>query len=516
MSSTFTGLYTATTGLYASQAAMAVATNNISNANTDGYSRKTITQSAIGPAAVYLSSASTGSGTEITSVSRERNALLDAQYWGENSVAAAWTTKATALGELEDVLEDISNKDGFDTIMSEFAAALEDVSTAPDSTDARTCLQQAGEAVCDYLNSMADSLADIREGLNEDVNTTVSEINAYSEQIAALNQQIQKVQVAGTDGSDLEDQRDVLIDKLSALINVEVTETSAGTSMKGEPVTTIVISIDGGTLVNGGSFRMLACNEVADPTSEQIGMYEVVWSDTQSAMAPESGQLGALLELRDGTGEEGDYKGVVFYMNQLDTYARTLAESFNEGTASYSGHADGYDMDGNTGICFFTYDDMSSASFLDRTTTPSAATMAAAYANITAANISLSYEVSTDVSNIAASSSADTSETDNNENILALISLCDSTEVFGNCSLNDYLESMTATLGTATSYADTQSERHDTILSAVNTRRASVSSVSTSEETTKLVLYQEAFAASAKAISKWEEVYQTMLDMVNG
>ena len=224
MASTFIGLYSAASGLYASQAAMAVATNNISNANTDGYSRKTITQSAIGPAAVYISSASTGSGTEITSVSRERNALIDAQYWAENSVAVAWETKSSTLNELEDVLEGISSDDGFDSIMSEFTSALEDVSTDPDSTDARTGLQQAGEAVCDYLNSMAASLSDIRDGLNENVKMTVSEINSYSEQIAALNQQIQQAQVAGTDASDLEDQRDLLIDGLSGLVDIDVTE----------------------------------------------------------------------------------------------------------------------------------------------------------------------------------------------------------------------------------------------------------------------------------------------------
>ena len=507
MSSTFTGLYTATTGLYASQAAMAVATNNISNASTDGYSRKTVTQSAIGPAAVYISSASTGAGTEVTSVSRERDALLDAQYWAENSVAVEWETKSSALGELEDVLQDISSEDGFDTIMSEFAAALEEVSTDPDSTDARTCLQQAGQAVCDYLNSMATSLSEIREDLNENVKMTVSEINSYSEQIAALNRQIQKAQVAGTDASDLEDQRDLLIDELSALADIEVTETTVGMSVTGEEVATLVISIDGGTLVNGGNYRTLECNTAMNATGVQNGMVEVVWSDTQSAVTPESGQLGALLELRDGTGEDGDYKGVVYYMNQLDEYAQTLAEAFNEGTASYSGHADGYDSDGDTGICFFTYDGVDSTTLGNNVD---------GYDAITAANISLSYEVQTDVANIAASSSSDTTETDNNENMLALIDLFDSDEVFGNCSLADYLESMTATLGTSSSYATTQSERHDEILSSVNTRRSSVSSVSTSEETTNLVLYQEAFAASAKAISMWEEVYQTMLDMVNG
>ena len=507
MASTFIGLYSAASGLYASQAAMAVATNNISNANTDGYSRKTITQSAIGPAAVYISSASTGSGTEITSVSRERNALIDAQYWAENSVAVAWETKSSTLNELEDVLEGISSDDGFDSIMSEFTSALEDVSTDPDSTDARTGLQQAGEAVCDYLNSMAASLSDIRDGLNEDVKMTVSEINSYSEQIAALNQQIQQAQAAGTDASDLEDQRDLLIDGLSGLVDIDVTETTVGTSATGKEVTTLVISIDGGTLVNGGNYRTLECKEVVDATSIQNGMVETVWSDTQSAVTPESGQLGALLELRDGTGEAGEYKGIVYYVNQLDDYAKTLAEAFNEGTDSYSGHADGYDSDGDTGICFFTYDGVDSATLESSSD---------GYSAITAANISLSYEVQTDVENIAASSSADTTETENNENILALIDLCDSDEVFGNCSLTDYLTSMTATLGTATAYANTQSERHDEILCSINTRRASVSSVSTSEETTKLVLYQEAFAASAKAISMWQEVYQDMLDMVNG
>jgi len=515
MSSTFTGLYSATTGLYASQAAMSVATNNISNGNTDGYSRKTVTQSAIGPAAVYISSASTGSGAEITSISRARDASLDSAYWAENSAATAWETKSTTLGELEGVLEDISSEDGFDTTMSEFSAAMEDVATDPSSADARTCLQQAGQAVCDYLNSMATSLSTKRAALNDDVKTSVSEVNSYSERIAALNQQIQKAQVGGTDASDLEDQRDLLIDNLSALVNVTVTTTSAGLSVTGEKISTLVISIDGGTLVNGGNYRTLECSEVVDTTSTENGMYEVKWSDTGSAVEPESGQLGALLDLRDGTGENGAYKGVLYYMGQLDEYAQTLAEAFNEGTSSYSGHADGYDSNGDTGICFFTYDETSSSSFLDRNSTPTDTEVATAYAHITAANISLSSDVLNDVSKIAASSSSDATQTGNAENMLGLIDLCQSKEVFGNCSPSDYLESMTATLGSSNSYATTQSKRHDEILSSVDTRRASVSSVSTTEEATNLVLYQQAFAASAKSISMWQEVYQTMLNMVN-
>ena len=504
MSSTFTGLYSATTGLNVSQAAMAVTSNNISNANTDGYSRKTLTQVSVGPAAVYISSSSTGSGAEVTAISRARNELLDQQYWAENSLATAWETKASFMSELEDVLEDVSGEDGFESIMDDFYTALEDLATDPSGTEARTCLQQAGVAVCDYLNSMASTLSQLRNELNEEVKTTVEEINSYSKQIAALNTQIQKGAVAGSDTSDLEDQRDLLIDELSVLADIDVSETTVATSTTGEGVSTVVISIDGGTLVNGGNYRTMECSEITDGT-DQNGMYEVVWSDTQSSVAPESGQLGALLELRDGTGENGGYKGVLYYMEQLDEYAQTLAEAFNEGTSSYSGHVDGSSADGTTGICFFTYDSVTSDTLESN---------ADGYDAITGANISLSYEVLEDVANIAVSSSSDVEETENSEVLAGLIDLCESDEVFGNCSLNDYLESLTATIGTASSYASSQSERHDTILGAINTRRASVSSVSTNEETTNLVLYQEAYAASAKAVSMWEELYQVMLNMV--
>lgn len=495
MSSSFTGLYSATSGLYASQTAMAVTTNNISNANTEGYSRKTITQSAIGPAAVYISSVSTGSGVQVTSVERARDELLDEQYWEENSVATEWSTKATYLSSLEDTLEDIDG-DGLSTLMDDFATAMEDLAGDPSSTEARTAMQQAGVAVCDYLNSMATSLADLREQMNEEVKTSVDEINSYSKQIAALNTQIQQVAAAGGDASDLEDQRDVLIDSLSALVDIEVSETKVATSVNGDSVTTLVISIDGDTLVNGGNCNSLEC------VKDDEGMYQVQWSDSGETMSPESGQLGALLELRDGSGENGEYKGVVYYMNQLDEYAQTLAEAFNEGTTSYDGHTAGYDADGDTGICFFSYNGEDSATL-----------EAAGYTAVTAANISLSAEVLADVSNIATATAADESE--NAEGLQDLIDLLDSDELFGDACSADFLDALTVTFGTQSSYATTQSDRHDTILNTIDSSRDSVSSVSTNEETTNLVLYQEAYAASAKAVSMWQQLYQDMLDMVS-
>ncbi len=508
MVTTFSGLYTASRGLYVSLAAEAVTTNNISNANTTGYSRKTVAQTSIGPAAVYVKSTDTGGGAEVTSISRTRSKLLDQKYWQESSVNGEWSTKSSYLTQLESVMGATSTN-GYSTIMEEFNSSLEDLSTDPSSSDARTAVQQAGVAVCDYLNSMAKSFSDLRDDVNADVKTTVEEINAYSTQIANLNEQIQRAAVAGADVSDLEDQRGVLLDKLSVLVSIDVSETTVATSVNGDKVTTLTISIAGGTLVSGGTARTLECNQITGSSdSSQNGMYEVCWSDTQKTVSPDDGQLGALLELRDGTGENSEYKGILYYMNQLDDFAQTFAEAFNEGTASYSGHADGYGSDDSTGVRFFSYDETVSPD-----STATASDLTTFYSHITAASISLSSDVLDDVAKIAAASAAD--EAENSENVSDLIDLCASNEMFAGTSAEDAMNSIVATLGTSSSYAATQSERHDSILSTIESLRSSISGVSTNEEATNLVLYQQAYAASAKAVSMWQEIYDEMLGMVN-
>lgn len=508
MVTTFSGLYTASRGLYVSLAAEAVTTNNISNVNTTGYSRKTVSQTAVGPAAVYVKSTDTGSGAEVTSISRTRSKLLDQKYWQESSVNGEWSTKSSYLTQVEEALG-ATDTDGYSSIMSAFNSSLEDLSTDPSSADARTALQQAGVALCDYLNSMATSLSELRDDVNADVKTTVEQINSCSTQIAALNEQIQRVAAAGGDSSDLEDQRGVLLDQLSALVSIDVSETTVATSVNGDKVTTLTISIAGGTLVSGNTARTLECNQITGSSdSSQNGMYEVLWSDTQKTVTTGDGQLGALLELRDGTGTNSEYKGILYYMNQLDEFAQTFAEAFNEGTASYSGHADGYGTDDSTGVRFFSYDETASPDSTATTTD-----LTTFYSNITAANISLSSDVLNDVAKIAAASTAD--EAENGENVSDLISLCASTEMFGGASAEDAINSIVATLGTSSSYAATQAERHDSILSTIDSLRSSISGVSSNEEATKLVTYQQAYAASAKAVSMWQEIYDTMLGMVN-
>ena len=516
MISTFSGLNTATRGLYASQIAESVTTNNISNANTEGYSRKTISQTAVGPAAIYIKSTDTGSGSEVTSISRTRSALLDQKYWKESGVSSEWTTKASYLMQIEDVMQ-TTDTSGYSMIMDKFYSSLEDLSTDPSSAESRTAVQQAGVAVCDYINSMASSISKLRDDVNAEVKTTVEEINSYSTQIAKLNQQIQRAAAGGADASDLEDQRGIFIDKLSMLVKIDVSLTKVATSATGDAVNTLNISIHGGSLVLGNTARKLECDQLTGSSdSTKNGMIDVRWSDTQKELTSSGGQLGALLELRDGTGINSDYKGILYYSNQLDDFARTFAETFNEGTTSYSGHIDGYGEDDSTGNCFFSFDGKSSTDLVsatDRSATNSAALIATDYKKITAANISLSSDVLDDTAKIATSSAS--GEAENNNNLLDLIQICEGTEMFGNTSPTDEMNSIVATLGTASSYASVQATNQKSFLSAIDTLRNSVSGVSTNEESTNLVVYQKAYSASAKAVSMWQEIFADMLDMVN-
>ncbi|MDR3588411.1 MAG: flagellar hook-associated protein FlgK, partial [Negativicutes bacterium] len=482
MASTFMGISIANTGLSSSQIGLSTTTNNISNENTTGYSRQVVTQIAVGPAAVYTKSSYVGSGSDVTSVDRVSSFRLNQKYWEENTALGEWDTKSSYLTQVEEVLGTSSDDDDFSTTMDSFYSALSDLSSDPSSDSARAVVREDGEAVCEYLNNASSELTSLRADVNSDVKTQVDEINSYSQQIADLNQRISVAEASGSSANELEDQRDLLVDKLSALADVSVTKTVIGTTAGGSDVTTYDISVGGATLVSGNEARQLECTTGTD------GMYDVVWADTGASFSPgSSGSLKADLDLRDGTGSDGEYQGIPYYMSQLDTFAQTFAEAFNEGvykdgSSYYSGYSAGYGTDGNTGYRFFSYDGLSSSTLAADI---SSSSMADVYANITAANISLSSDVEDDLSTIAAASSADDTSGDNT-NVQNLISICDDSRMFASGTAEDYYNSIIATLGTATSFASRQDSVQSSIASYIDSSRSSVSGVSTNEETANL------------------------------
>lgn len=511
MNSTFMGLAIATRGLIASQGGLAVTSTNISNANTEGYTRQTVNQTAAGPAAVYNGRACIGSGAQVNSIDRVRDTRLDQKYWQENQALGEWETKADALNEIEEIFGEPSSN-GFSTTMNGFYSALEDLSKDPSSASARENVKEEGVSVCKYLNDEAHRLSQLRQDTNSTVKTNVEEINSYTTQIAELNKKIRQAASVSADTNALEDERVGLIDKLSKLTKVSANEIVVGKQPDGTEDKILSINVDGQTLVSDGEARKLECYEIQDG-SNQNGMYGVRWQDTGESFNPSNGALKGALDIRDGTGNGGEYEGVCYCINQLDKLSRTFAKAFNEGVfldgnSYYAGHAGGVGADGSTGIRFFSFDGKSSAALI-----ASGTDIDTAYNNVIAANISLSQDIQDDFNKIAASSATGGSE--NNQNISDIIKLCKDTRLFNKGNPEDFMNSIVSTLGTGSSYAQRNTDNLNKVVKNVNDRRMSVSGVSVNEETGNLTKYEQAYDASSQMVNVWNSIYKETINLIS-
>lgn len=500
MASTFLGLSIATRGLNAAQIGAAVTTNNMSNIDTTGYSRQVVNQTSIGPAAVYSSSL-VGGGVEVSSVDRVRSFRLDQKYWQQNSAASAADARSTYLEQIESVFGSTDTSD-ISTALDNFYADLEQLSTDPGDTSARAVVLEAAKSLCTALNEASSSLSALRSDINSDVKTTVEQINSYATQIAALNKQISVASASGADANELEDQRGVLVDKLSGLVGIEVSEGDNDT---------LTITVEGTNLVSGSKARALECYTVTDAASEQYGMYGIRWADTGKEFnSGDAGALNGYLAVRDGNSISS--QGIPYYVNLLDGFTQTFAMAFNEGvtsgTTTYSGHTDGVGLDGTTDIRFFSYDDLSSAELM-----ASGSDTASVYKNITAANITVSQDIQDNINKIAAASS--TGGDDNSENLTDIISICTDVNISGNATVTDLYSVIVTTVANASSNAQTEYNRKSATATYIDTSRASVSAVSSDEETVNMTIYQAAYAASAKMVSAWNELYETTINMVD-
>ncbi|HWR07508.1 flagellar hook-associated protein FlgK [Sporomusa sp.] len=511
MMSAFLGLNIATRGLYASQAALGVTTHNISNVNTPGYSRQSPLQRASGPAAYYNGHSRLGIGSQVDTVERIRDLRLDQKYWQENDSLGEWESKQKMLNEIELVLGEPSSN-AFNSAFNQFYSAMESLSKAAGDSSARTNLRQTASSICEYFNNTAKHFTQLRQDTNAEVRVAVDEINSYSKQIAELNQRIRQAALSGGTTNDLEDQRDVLIDHLSKLAKVDVSATTTGKLPDGRDLKTMSISINGSTLVNDNKARILECYQIQ--SGDQEGMYGIRWQDTGDEFAAGGGSLKSYLEMRDGSGVDSQFKGLPYYQSQLDEFARTFAKAFNEGvfkdgTSYYPGHAGGKGLDGSTDIRFFSFDHKSSADLM-----ASGGDQNAIYNHITAASLTLSADVETDLNKIAAASAA--GGKDNNENIQQLIKLCKDTRMFNKGTPEDFMNSIIAALATNSTQAQTAADRQSRIIKTVSDWRTSVSGVSSNEETSNLTRYQQAYAASGKIISVWDEIYKETINLISG
>ena len=327
MPSTFFGLNIAYTGLQAANASLNTTGNNISNVETKGYSRQETIQSAAAALRMNTTYGMAGSGVVTTEIKQVRNKYYDLKYWNNNSSLGNYNMKQYYMLQIENYFTETDTVKGFGTIFSDMFSGLDEVyKNSGDNTKKDQFLSLAGN-LAEYFNSMYTNLQKLQEDANAEIKNKVDEINSIASQLVVLNKQINTIEITGVTANELRDQRALLVDELSAIVDVEVTETpiytTAGGNVESGTYKYSVTIAGGQSLVDGYEYNTLKCvaRENKVNQSDADGLYDIVWSnDLEFNLYGKNlgGELKGLVEIRDGNNEEyfhGTVSAVGSYTN---------------------------------------------------------------------------------------------------------------------------------------------------------------------------------------------------------
>ncbi|MBE5203798.1 flagellar hook-associated protein FlgK [Pectobacterium sp. FL60-S17] len=324
---------TAMSGLKGAQAALSTVSNNISNQAVTGYSRQnTIIEQAISSS---TSAGYMGNGVNVVSIDRQYNEFITNQLRSAQTTSSSVTAYYEQISKIDNLLA--SSTTSLSSTIQGFFSNLQNLtSNAGDSSTRQTVLGKA-EGLVNQFKVTDKYLRDMDSGLNTQIQSTVGQINTYTDQIASLNNEITKLMGAnsGTMPNDLLDQRDVLVDQLNKLVGVDVVIQDG---------TVYNVALKNGTnLVQAGTSNQLAAiGSSIDPTRLTIG-YKDQTNDvvTLNESTLTGGSLGGLLSFRSETLDGA--------RNQLGQLALSFADAFNVQ------HQKGYDRDGVKGGDFFSF-----------------------------------------------------------------------------------------------------------------------------------------------------------------
>jgi flagellar hook-associated protein 1 len=321
--STFFGLETTLRGILAHQQAIDTTGHNVTNANTEGYSRQTATLGATDPMQITTGVgngnviASLGTGVGVGGYQRIRNQFLDLQYRAQAMQVGYQQTTSEQLDQVEMGLAEPGDN-GLAAQLNKFWSTWSDVANNPNDPAARQALIDQARNVTATFKSIDQQLTNVKSQATAQyaaITGPGGDVETIATQITQLNQSIKALVAGGVAPNDLLDRRDLLLDKLSKLGQVSITDLGNG-------------SID----VNfGGTGTPL----VADTTMN--------WPQPLSS-ATAGGQLGALLKITDSAPPAATPGIIDQYRTQLNAVAKQLADDVNF-----------FHNPGGSGTNFFTY-----------------------------------------------------------------------------------------------------------------------------------------------------------------
>jgi len=440
--------------LEATQGALAATSNNIANANTPGYTRE-VPQFSENEQSISGSDVS-GGGVSLEGLQSVRDELLNLQIQNQTSLQSSVDMQSSTLQQIQSYFSSTSGDD-ISSELAAFSSSLSQLSATPTSAAAQQGVISTGQDLANAFNTTANGLTSAQSYADGQVTQTVAQINSLTQQIAQLNGQLAQTSTTVNDGGTVEDQRDELVQQLSALTGISITQ-----SNDGETITT----------GNGTPLVMGSQSFTLQTTTGSDGMQQVLDSTGKNITASiQGGTLGGAIQVRDQT--------IPGILTQLNTLASQFATAFN------AAQAKGFDSNGNAGQNFFSVP-------------------------VNPANAASGISVS--ISNPALVAISSDGSAGSNGNVANLSAAVSGALPSGSTPADSYAN-VVFQVGTAASNATAQSTAIGLNLQQLTTQQGSVSAVSTDEEASNLILFQTAYEAAARIVSTIQQLNTVTLDM---
>lgn len=560
--STFAGFTTAQLGMAASQRALDVTGQNITNINTPGYTRQRLDIASLntqrGDYCNSKSNIKVGFGVEMTGISQLRDPFLDAQY--RSQISKLGTSDAHAAGfELLTPIFDEATMSGVREAFISLTSALNTLSTpagiANDENDAM--VRSKMQILLNLFRENSVRLEDVRENVQTGFATTdVGDLNQLLDNIANLNVSIKNSQILGNPALELQDQRNSLLDELGSYlpISVKYSDQEIGPNQYVEVLDVVFTDTDGVKHSLISDSRAASFDAIVNDKSARLMLSDAKGGTTEVTDILGSGTLKGTLDLinKSGDFDGSDFRGIGYYEKALDSLVATFAEEFNKMniptdndgnpknlTDDKGNVIEVKDKDGNP--IYLQQRDKDGNLVFDTTTNPPTplyytdkATGKPVYdyalfqkkddsLPFSASNIKIADGWANGTYKITASNNYVVTDKETgstaNENILNMVKLLEnkiSFEVGGkqfySGSFHDCFANLEATLGIDYKSESTMLANQISVLNQTSNSRDGVSGVQLDEEGMNLLHYNQSYTAAARLMTTLDEALDVLIN----
>ncbi len=260
-------LYVGVSGLQTANNALNTTAHNMSNLDTLGYTRQQVAQATRFYNTIDKTSGvnwkQLGLGVTYSQTRQERDYFLDKNYRRESGRSAFYEVSYNAIEEVEDIIGESYDGHAFSIAVTDLWTAVEELSKDPTASVTQNLFVTRAYEFVTKAAAVYDSLCEYQDNMNKTVASDVATINDYARQIEALNKQIARVEAGVEHANDLRDQRNYILDQLASMASISYTEDIHGY---------LSVKLEGVDLVKGGHV-----NEMLLYTDPLTGFYTPYW-----------------------------------------------------------------------------------------------------------------------------------------------------------------------------------------------------------------------------------------------